>query len=91
MSDMKRILLTHVNSDHAQAPNEIKKRTYSITTTSASAYDAAGGAKVYAHWIAYFAHTPPYHGPPDIRIYRELFQKYDLKTEDVIKKFGKQM
>lgn len=86
MSDIKRIILTHVHSDHAQAANEVKRRT------STSAYDdAAGGAKIYAHWIDsdYLAHTPSYHGPPDIKIYRELFQEYGLNTEDVIKKFGK--
>lgn len=84
MSDIKRIILTHVHTDHAQAANEVKRRTI-------PANDAAGGAKIYAHWIDsdYLAHTPIYHGPPNIKIYRELFQKYGLDTEDVIKKFGK--
>jgi glyoxylase-like metal-dependent hydrolase (beta-lactamase superfamily II) len=81
MSDIKRIILTHAHADHAQAANE--KRT------SATSSDLQ--AKIYAHWIdsAYLAHNPPYHGPPNLAIYKELLAKHDLKIEDVIKKFGK--
>ena len=83
MSDIKRIILTHAHADHAQAANEIKKRT------SATSSDVQ--AKIYAHWIdsAYLAHHPPYHGPPNLAIYKELLAKHNLKIEDVIKKFGK--
>jgi glyoxylase-like metal-dependent hydrolase (beta-lactamase superfamily II) len=35
------------------------------------------------------SHNPPYHGPPDINIYRQLFQKFGIHEEDVIKKFKK--
>jgi glyoxylase-like metal-dependent hydrolase (beta-lactamase superfamily II) len=82
MSDIKRIVLTHAHADHVQAANEVKKRTY---------VSSGVGAKIYSHWIdsAYLDHDPPYHGPPNIRIYKELFDKYNLKIEDVIKKFGK--
>jgi glyoxylase-like metal-dependent hydrolase (beta-lactamase superfamily II) len=57
MSDIKCIILTHAHADHAQAANEIKKRT--------SATSSDDQAKIYAHWIdsAYLAHNPPYHGP----------------------------
>jgi glyoxylase-like metal-dependent hydrolase (beta-lactamase superfamily II) len=83
MSDIKRIILTHAHADHVQAANEVKKRTYTLSS--------GVGAKIYSHWIdsAYLAHYPPYHGPPNIRTYKELLEKYDLKIEDVIKKFGK--
>jgi len=82
MSDIKRIILTHAHADHVQAANEIKERTY---------VSSGVGAKVYSHWIdsAYLAHDPPYHGPPNIRIYKELLDNYNLKIEDVINKFGK--
>jgi len=82
MSDIKRIILTHAHADHVQAANEVKKRTY---------VSSGVGAKIYSHWIdsAYLAHNPPYHGPPNIRIYKELLDKYNLKIEDVIKKFGR--
>jgi glyoxylase-like metal-dependent hydrolase (beta-lactamase superfamily II) len=36
MINIKRIILTHLHIDHAQAANEIRKRT---------------GAKIYSHWI----------------------------------------
>lgn len=82
MSDIKRIILTHAHADHAQAANEIKNR---ISATSSHVQ-----AKIYAHWIdsAYLARNPPYHGPPNLAIYKELLAKDDLKIEDVIKKFG---
>jgi glyoxylase-like metal-dependent hydrolase (beta-lactamase superfamily II) len=44
MSNIKRIILTHVHSDHTQAANEVKKRT-----SAAAAND--GRPKIYAHWI----------------------------------------
>jgi glyoxylase-like metal-dependent hydrolase (beta-lactamase superfamily II) len=64
MSDIKRIILTHAHADHVQAANEVKKRT-SVTSSDVE-------AKIYSHWIdsAYLAHNPPYHGPPNNRIYR---------------------
>jgi glyoxylase-like metal-dependent hydrolase (beta-lactamase superfamily II) len=36
MKNIKRIILTHLHIDHAQAANEIRNRT---------------GAKIYSHWI----------------------------------------
>ena len=82
MTDIKRIILTHAHADHAQAANEVKKRTSTSSDT---------GAKIYAHWIdsAFLAHNPPYHGPPTLSIYKELLQKDGLTIEDTIKKFGK--
>ena len=46
IKNVKRIILTHVHVDHAQAAKEIKKKT---------------GAKIYSHWIEanYLAHNPP--------------------------------
>src|SRR5919198_3697885 len=42
IANVKRIILTHLHIDHAQAANEIRKKT---------------GAKIYSHWIesAYLA------------------------------------
>ena len=50
---------------------------------------SCGQAEIYAYWIdaAYLAHNPLYPGPPDSKIYEKLFQRYGLRTEDVIKKF----
>jgi hypothetical protein len=44
----------------------------------------------YAYWIdaAYLVHNLLYPGPPDNEIYEKLFQRYGLRTEDVIEKFG---
>lgn len=46
ISDIKRIILTHLHPDHAQAANESKKSTYT---------SADGAAKIYAHWIDLFS------------------------------------
>lgn len=81
MKDIRRIILTHLHSDHSQAANEVKR------IISAS----SGEVKMYAYWIdaAYLAHKPLYHGPPDLTIYEKLFKHYGLGMEDIIKKFGR--
>lgn len=81
IKDIRRIVLTHLHSDHSQAANEVKKRISS----------SSGHAEIYAHWIdaAYLAHNPLYPGPPDNAIYEKLFQRYGLRIEDVTKKFGR--
>jgi len=45
----------------------------------------------YAYWIdaAYLVHNLLYPGSPDNEIYEKLFQRYGLRTEDVIEKFGR--
>jgi glyoxylase-like metal-dependent hydrolase (beta-lactamase superfamily II) len=82
MTDIKRIILTHAHADHAQAANDVKKRT-SVSSDSQ--------AKIYSHWIdsAYLAHDPPYYGPPSLSIYKERLRKDRLRIDDIIKKFGK--
>lgn len=57
MENIKRIILTHLHIDHAQASNEVRKRT---------------GARVYSHWIeaGYLAQNPPYPGPPLLKKYK---------------------
>ena len=81
MKDINRIVLTHLHSDHSQAANEVRRRTSS----------SSGEAEIYAHWIdaAYLAHRPLYHGPPDLKIYENLFLQYGQRIEDVIKEFGR--
>ena len=72
---VKRIILTHLHIDHAQAANEIKKRT---------------GAKIYSHWIeaGYLAHNPPYSGPPSTQTITDILKKSGLSIEELTKKFG---
>jgi glyoxylase-like metal-dependent hydrolase (beta-lactamase superfamily II) len=97
MQDIRRIILTHLHSDHAQAANEIKKLTMSPADSKSGSSGISGGggnddgATIYAHWIdsAFLSHNHIYHGPPDINIYRQLFQKFGIREEDVIKKFKK--
>jgi glyoxylase-like metal-dependent hydrolase (beta-lactamase superfamily II) len=73
--NVKRIILTHLHIDHAQAANEIRART---------------GAKIYSHWIeaGYLAHNPPYNGPPNTQAIADVLKKSGLSAEELIKKFG---
>jgi glyoxylase-like metal-dependent hydrolase (beta-lactamase superfamily II) len=75
MENIKRIILTHLHIDHAQAANEIRKRT---------------GAKIYSHWIeaGYLAQNPPYPGPPTTQEVQEIVKKSGLSEEELTKKFG---
>jgi glyoxylase-like metal-dependent hydrolase (beta-lactamase superfamily II) len=75
MKDIKRIILTHLHIDHAQAANEIRNRT---------------GAKIYSHWIeaGYLAHNPPYPGPPTTKGIQDILEKSGLSVEELTKKFG---
>ena len=75
MMNVRRIILTHLHIDHAQAANEIRKRT---------------GAKIYSHWIeaGYLAHNPPYNGPPTILAITDVFKKSGLSVEELTKEFG---
>jgi len=41
MKDIKRIVLTHLHSEHSQAANEVKKRISS----------SSGQVEIYAYWI----------------------------------------
>jgi glyoxylase-like metal-dependent hydrolase (beta-lactamase superfamily II) len=62
IKNVKRIILTHLHNDHAQAANEIRKRT---------------GAKIYSHWIeaGYLAHNPPYNDPPTSQAITDILKK----------------
>src|SRR6187200_128868 len=75
MENIKRIILTHLHIDHAQATNEVRKRT---------------GARVYSHWIeaGYLAQNPPYPGPPTTQEVQEILKKSGLSVEELSKKFG---
>jgi glyoxylase-like metal-dependent hydrolase (beta-lactamase superfamily II) len=71
------IVLTHVHIDHTQAVNEIKKIS-------------GGHAKIYSHWIeaGYLANNPKYRGPPTHEVVTQILQKYGIRNEDLIKRFG---
>lgn len=75
MKNIKRIILTHVHTDHTEAANEIKKLT---------------GAKIFSYWseASYLAQNPKYGGPPSHESIPMLLQKFGVNVEDVIKKFG---
>jgi glyoxylase-like metal-dependent hydrolase (beta-lactamase superfamily II) len=75
IKDVKRIILTHVHVDHAQAANEIKKKS---------------DAKIYSHWIEanYLAHNPLDNGPPTIQETIDKFAKPGISIEKLIKKYG---
>jgi glyoxylase-like metal-dependent hydrolase (beta-lactamase superfamily II) len=75
MKNIRRIILTHVHPDHTQAANEIKKLT---------------GAKILSFWseAPYLAQNPKYQGPPTQETFMSLLQKFGVKMEEVINKFG---
>jgi glyoxylase-like metal-dependent hydrolase (beta-lactamase superfamily II) len=77
ISDIKRIVITHIHSDHTQAANEIRRRT-------------AGALEILSHWAeaAYLSHNPPYSGPPSEETVQNFFNQLRIKPEDVFKKYG---
>jgi glyoxylase-like metal-dependent hydrolase (beta-lactamase superfamily II) len=77
IEQIKRIVLTHVHIDHTQSANEIKKIL-------------RGHVKIYSHWAEaeYLANNPQYHGPPTHEAVAQILQRYGIKNEDVVKKFG---
>jgi glyoxylase-like metal-dependent hydrolase (beta-lactamase superfamily II) len=77
ISDIKRIVITHVHADHSQAANEIKRRS-------------GGALEILSHWAeaAYLNHNPPYSGPPSQETVQNFFNQLGLRPEDVFKKYG---
>lgn len=77
IEEINRIVLTHVHIDHTQAVNEIKKIS-------------GEHSKIYSHWIeaGYLANNPKYHGPPSHEVVSQIFQKYGISSEELIKRFG---
>jgi glyoxylase-like metal-dependent hydrolase (beta-lactamase superfamily II) len=77
ISDIKRIVTSHVHPDHTQAVNEIKRRS-------------GGAAQVLSHWAeaAYLSHNPPYSGPPSQETILNVFNQLGVKPEDVFRKYG---
>jgi glyoxylase-like metal-dependent hydrolase (beta-lactamase superfamily II) len=75
MKNIRRIILTHVHPDHIEAANKIKKLT---------------GGKILSYWseAAYLAQDPKYQGPPTHETLQRLLQKFSVKMEDLINKFG---
>jgi glyoxylase-like metal-dependent hydrolase (beta-lactamase superfamily II) len=62
IKNVKRIIQTYVHVDHAQAANEVKRKS---------------GARIYSHWIEarYLSHNPPYMGPPSTQETVEKLEK----------------
>jgi glyoxylase-like metal-dependent hydrolase (beta-lactamase superfamily II) len=77
ISDIKRIVITHLHPDHTQAANEMKRRS-------------GGVAEILSHWseAAYLSHNPTYSGPPSHETILNLFNQLGVKPEDVFKKYG---
>jgi glyoxylase-like metal-dependent hydrolase (beta-lactamase superfamily II) len=77
ITDIKRIVLTHIHPDHSQAANELKRRS-------------AGEAEILSHWAeaAYLSHNPQYSGPPSQETTLNLLNRFGVKPEDVFKKYG---
>lgn len=75
LKNIRRTILTHVHPDHIQAANEIRKLT---------------GAKIFSYWseVPYLAHNPKYQRPPSHEGFQSLLQKFGVKVEDVVNKFG---
>jgi glyoxylase-like metal-dependent hydrolase (beta-lactamase superfamily II) len=76
IKNVKRIILTHLHNDHAQAANEIRKRT---------------GAKIYSHWIevGYLAHNPPYNDPPTSQAITDILKKSGVFNRRINKEIWK--
>jgi hypothetical protein len=72
---VKRIILTQVRVDHAQAANEVKRKS---------------GAKIYSHWIEsrYLSHNPPYMGPPTAQESIEKMEKIGVSMKTLMKEYG---
>jgi glyoxylase-like metal-dependent hydrolase (beta-lactamase superfamily II) len=77
LKQIRRIILTHLHPDHVQATNELRKKV-------------AKDVKIYAHWIdaSYLSQSPIYHGPPSHEQIKELYGKFEVKMEDLPKRFG---
>jgi glyoxylase-like metal-dependent hydrolase (beta-lactamase superfamily II) len=77
ISDIKRIVITHIHSDHSQAANEIRRRS-------------GGALEILSHWAeaAYLSHNPPYSGPPSEETVQKFFNQLGIRPEDVFKKYG---
>lgn len=75
IENVKRIVLTHVHVDHAQAANEVKRKS---------------GARIYSHWIEsrYLAHNPPYMGPPSTQETLEKLENLGISAESLSREYG---
>lgn len=75
IKNVKQIILTHVHVDHAQAANEVKRKS---------------GARIYSHWIEarYLAHNPPYMGPPSTQETIKKLEKLGVSVESLSKEYG---
>jgi glyoxylase-like metal-dependent hydrolase (beta-lactamase superfamily II) len=77
ISDIRRIVITHIHSDDTQAANEIRRRS-------------GGALKILSHWAeaAYLSHNPPYSGPPSEETVQHFFNQLGIKPGDVFRKYG---
>ncbi len=77
ISDIKRIVITHIHSDHSQAANEIRRRS-------------GEALEILSHWAeaAYLIHNPQYSVPPSEETVQKFFNQLGIRPEDVFKKYG---
>lgn len=75
IKNVKQIILTHVHVDHAQAANEVKRKS---------------GARIYSHWIEarYLAHNPPYMGPPSTQETIKKLENLGVSVESLSREYG---
>ncbi len=75
IKNVKRIILTHVHVDHAQAANEVKRKS---------------GARIYPHWVEsrYLAHNPPYMGPPSTQETIKKLENLGVTVESLSREYG---
>jgi len=76
LKNIKRIILTHLHTDHIQAANYIKK---------------ISNAKIYSHWLEapFISKNIHYPGPPSQSTLQQIFDQNHLDINNLIRRFGR--